>query len=244
MNNYEFCAAWVLDQAPRPDARVLDYGCGAGEIVKALRTHGVDAFGCDTFYEGGDYSSQVQSGLLDAGYVRKMHGDHIPFDDDSFDMIVNNQVMEHVEDIDRVLAELQRVLKPGGMLLSVFPDRGVWREGHCGIAFLHWFPKHSRPRIYYAALFRSIGFGYHKDGRGIIDWSRNFCTWLDDWTHYRTRREIDTAYGRYFHDIRYMEDYWLRRRLGAKERMVAWLPVPVQKTIVQKLGGTVMTASK
>ncbi|MGH8144772.1 MAG: hypothetical protein ACREPY_00425 [Rhodanobacteraceae bacterium] len=41
-----------------------------------------------------------------------------------------------------------------------------------------------------------------------------------------------------------MEDYWLRRRLGAKQRMVAWLPALVQKAIVQKLGGTVMVADK
>ena len=36
-----------------------------------------------------------------------------------------------------VLAKISRVLKPGGMVLSLFPDKGVWREGHCGIPFLH-----------------------------------------------------------------------------------------------------------
>lgn len=244
MNNYEFCASWVLDQQPGPGARVLDYGCGAGEIVKALRDRGVAAFGCDTFYEGGDYSRYVQASLLEAGYVRRMHDNRVPFGDGSFDLIVNNQVMEHVEDIDSALMEMRRVLKPGGMVLSVFPDKGVWREGHCGIAFLHWFPRHSRLRIYYAALLRSLGFGYHKDGRRSIDWSRNFCAWLDAWTHYRTRREIHASYGRYFHEIRYMEDHWLRQRLGAKKRAIAWLPIPMQKAIVRKLGGTVMVARK
>ncbi len=32
MDNYDYCAQWVLDQQPTTDARALDYGCGAGHI--------------------------------------------------------------------------------------------------------------------------------------------------------------------------------------------------------------------
>jgi 2-polyprenyl-3-methyl-5-hydroxy-6-metoxy-1,4-benzoquinol methylase len=42
-------------------------------------------------------------------------------------------VLEHVEDFDVVLRAMNRVLKPGGMVLSIFPDRSVWRQGHAGI---------------------------------------------------------------------------------------------------------------
>ena len=52
MNNYEFCAQWVFDQEPKKSIRILDYGCGAGQIVNELRKRNVDAFGCDVFYEG------------------------------------------------------------------------------------------------------------------------------------------------------------------------------------------------
>ena len=35
-------------------------------------------------------------------------------------------------------SKIHRVLKPGGTLLSLSPDKSVWHEGHCGVPFLHW----------------------------------------------------------------------------------------------------------
>ena len=35
------------------EAKVLDFGCGAGQIVKVLRDSGISAFGCEAFYDGG-----------------------------------------------------------------------------------------------------------------------------------------------------------------------------------------------
>jgi len=59
-----------------------------------------------------------------------MDGDRTPFVTGSFDLVINNQVLEHVTDLDVVVHEIARVLKPGGSCLSLFPDKGVWREGH------------------------------------------------------------------------------------------------------------------
>src|SRR5882762_2315304 len=213
--NYECCALWVLDQKRGQNTRVLDYGCGAGEIVKELRRRDVNAFGCDVFYEGGDYSRSVDPTLFESA-IRRMEADTIPFDTGSFDFVINNQVMEHVEDLDRVLAEILRVLKPGGMVISLFPDKGVWREGHCGVPFLHWFPKGSRLRVYYAAACRTLGLGHHKGNKSAMRWSEDTCEWLDKWTYYRTREEIDSIYNKYFRDIRHIEDYWLQLRLGGR----------------------------
>ncbi len=244
MNNYEFCAPWVVEQPLGSGARVLDFGCGAGHIVRELRKRNVAAFGCDVFYEGGDYSKYIGNELFESGVIRRMDGGAIPFESASFDVVVNNQVMEHVEHLDRVLAEIHRVLKPGGRVLSLFPDKGVWREGHCGIPFLHWFPKRSRARVYFAAGFRGLGFGYHKNDKSVMRWSRDFCDWLDNWTHYRSKGEIRSAYGRYFRDIRNLEDSWFQMRLGRRKRLVAWLPASVQGLIVNKLGGLVFVARK
>ena len=244
MNNYEFCAQWVVDQDPDDSVRVLDYGCGAGHIVKELRKRNVNAFGCDVFYEGGDRSSLIEPELYDDGVIRRMAGDNIPFDDESFDFVVTNQVMEHVDDLDGVLAEIRRVLKPGGAVLSIFPDKGIWRECHCGIPFLHWFPKNSRFRVYYGAGFRALGFGHHGSYKNPMQWSRSFCIWLDKWTHYRKLREIHSTYGKYFEYLEHIEDYWLQVRLGDRKSLVAWLPVPVQRFVVGKLGSRVFIARK
>src|ERR1035437_5481289 len=184
MNNYEFCVQWLLDQEHGKRAAVLDYGCGAGGIVTELRKRDVDAFGCDLFYEGGDYSRSIDPSLVDAGIIKKMVDGTIPFANASFDYVINNQVMEHTTDLDGVLAQIQRVLKAGGVVLSLFPDESVWRGGHCGVPFLHWFQKGSHVRVYYAAAFRALGFGHYKGAKSIMGWSREFCQWLDKWTHY------------------------------------------------------------
>lgn len=244
MNNYEFCAQWILDQARGDNVHVLDYGCGAGQIVKELQRQNVNAFGCDIFYKGKDYSSSVDPTFFNNATIKRMEGNTIPFNNNTFDFIINNQVMEHVENLDSVLAEIRRVLKPGGKVLSLFPDKGVWREGHCGILFLHWFPKNSHLRVYYAASLRMLGFGHHKKGKSVMRWSRDFCEWLDKWTYYRNRQEIDSTYKKHFCDICHIEDYHLQQRLGRRKRIAAWLPVSMQGLLVRKLGGLVFVARK
>lgn len=244
MNNYEFCAQWVLDQGGGKNTRVLDYGCGAAEIVKKLLNLDINAFGCDVFYEGGDYSRSIDSALFDSAIIRKMEGDTIPFESASFDFVINNQVMEHVENLNSVLSELKRVLRPGGLILNLFPDKSVWREGHCGVPFLHWFPKNVHARVYYAAVWRTLGFGHHKSNKSVMCWSQEFCEWLDKWTYYRTRREITSAYNKYFINIRHIEDIWIQARLGRRKIIATWLPTSVQQLIVRKLCGMVFIACK
>jgi SAM-dependent methyltransferase len=243
-DNYQFCADWVIRQAPPAGARVLDYGCGAGQIVALLRENNLESFGCDVFYEGGDYSTQIEGDLLGSVIRRMQPGGAIPFDDSSFDFIVNNQVMEHVQDLDLVLAEIERVLKPGGQVLSLFPDKSVWREGHCGVPFLHLFPKGTRPRIYYAAAFRLLGFGHFKGDKGVKQWSEDFCGWLDQWTYYRTTDEINASYSKVLGVPRGIESDWLAARLGKRARLTAVLPRVVQEFVVHKLAGRIFVCSK
>lgn len=244
MDNYQFCVEWVLAQPRNEGTRVLDYGCGAGHIVKALRMGSIDAFGCDVFYEGGDYSELIDTELL-GNRIRRMDADgNIPFDDESFDYVLSNQVMEHVTDLDKVLSEIHRVLKPGGKVLSLFPDKGVWREGHCGIPFLHWFPKGSRPRVYYAAAFRMMGFGYYKGDKPAMLWSEDFCEWLDKWTWYRPSRDIKRTYGKYFVNENGLEGYWLARRLERLGTLGKLAPGWARSLVVRKLGGRVFVVEK
>jgi hypothetical protein len=123
----------------------------------------------------------------------------------------------------------------------VFPDRGVWREGHCGVPFLHWFPKSSRPRVYYAALMRSLGAGAHKQGKTVLQWSRDVCTWLDRWTYYRSSQEIHATFARYFAATGHVEQLWFDARLAGRGRGV---PTTLQRLIVRKLAGMVLVSTQ
>jgi SAM-dependent methyltransferase len=243
VNTYEFCADWVAKQAAGRPIRVLDYGCGAGRIVGLLRERGIEANGCDVFYEGGDYSVDIPAELLPS--IRRMQGDAIPFEDASFDVVTSNQVFEHVENLDAVLAEIRRVLRPRGLLLSLFPDRSVWREGHCGIPFLHWFPKRSRFRFYYAAALRGLGLGSFKGDKSISRWSSDFCQWLDAWTYYRSQEQLRELFSRHFEATGHIEERWLSSRLSARPALAgfaATLPLRVQRVLVRKVAGMALVS--
>jgi SAM-dependent methyltransferase len=170
-----------------------------------------------------------------------MHDGRIPFPPESFDLVVSNQVLEHVEDLSAVLAEIHRVLKPGGTVLSLFPDRGVWREGHCGIPFLHWFPKRSRPRVYYALALRAFGMGANKNQKSRMRWSEDMCRWLDEWTHYRSYPVIAQAFGTYFGPLQHLEAEWFVARLGARTRGI---PPWIRALIARKWGHLVFACRK
>src|SRR5437763_2938378 len=149
--NYRF----VVDFCKRtsPGGKILDYGCGSGEIVRAGLAAGLDIIGCETFYAGGHGAESAVQDLLGTS-IFKMENGSIPFASESFDCIVNNQVFEHVEDLDFVLSEIRRVLKSNGVLLSMFPSKDVIREGHCGIPLAHRFAKYPRFGYYWLLLGR------------------------------------------------------------------------------------------
>lgn len=247
MDNYEYLVSWVGRKRPNSGPfRVLDYGCGQGTVVNMLRNQGVDCYGCDAFVQIGKAPRDY---LLNKGWfgsaILDMPDGKIPFAAESFDMVVNNQVMEHVENMELTLAELHRVLKPAGVLLSVFPDKSVWREGHCGVAFLHWFPKHSISRFYYAAFWRALGFGYHKEKLGSIGaWARNRCQYLDEQTFYRTLPEIHRLFGKYFRNLKHWEASYVRERFGERIRILALIPDGLLVPLVRAAGGCVFSCEK
>ncbi|HJZ67734.1 MAG TPA: glycosyltransferase, partial [Blastocatellia bacterium] len=85
--------------------KVLDIGCGSGKLKSHLGTD-AEYFGCDPF-------SRNVSGAFPFAAAR---AETLPFNDNSFDMVVFYAVLIHVLDVDSALAEAARVLKPGGHL--------------------------------------------------------------------------------------------------------------------------------
>lgn len=67
-------------------------------------------------------------------------GLNIPFPEASFDVLVCSQVYEHVPDQPRLMAELERVLKPGGVCYFAATNRFILMEPHFRLPFLSWLP--------------------------------------------------------------------------------------------------------
>jgi SAM-dependent methyltransferase len=103
--------------APELAGKVLDVGCGK-KPYKKLFTNVSEYIGMDIENPGHNHQDED----IDVYY----DGNKFPFPDHSFDSILTNQVFEHVFNPDQFLAEISRVLKPGGRLLLTVPF--VWDE--------------------------------------------------------------------------------------------------------------------
>ncbi len=105
----------VLDPQLLDGARVLDAGCGTGRWSKYLAQH-------NCFIDAVDPSESVRSAAhllsdLDNIRISQTTIDSLPFDDDTFDVIVCLGVLHHLPDPIEGLAHLLAKLKPGGVLL-------------------------------------------------------------------------------------------------------------------------------
>lgn len=91
--------------------KLLDFGCGAKPYKNIIN---VDEYiGLDFPSEGHDHSNEIIDVIYD--------GKTIPFGDNSFDSIFSSEVFEHVFNLEEILIELFRVLKPGGIILITCP---------------------------------------------------------------------------------------------------------------------------
>jgi SAM-dependent methyltransferase len=95
--------------------RVLDAGCGAGPLLAALRDRGAIVTGID---KSAGMLELARGRLGDDADLRVAElGSPLPFPDDTFDDVTASLVLHYLEDWEPALAELRRVLKPGGRLI-------------------------------------------------------------------------------------------------------------------------------
>ncbi len=120
----------ILDQITRDD-HVLDLGAGAG-YVKQMRLRGHAGRVC-----GVDPDERVlQNPFLDEAKVGT--GDKIPYNDNQFDVVISNNVLEHLAEPDVVFREAWRVLKPGGLFLAKTPNKWYYVSIIASVT-PHWF---------------------------------------------------------------------------------------------------------
>ena len=106
-------------------AKILDFGCGKGGIFKDLRSSGyVNAEGYD-LAESSRLSEERDH--LTTGSIMNQC---LPYADNTFDLIISDQVFEHVQDQATVFKELYRITRPGGHGLHCIPARYMPIEGH------------------------------------------------------------------------------------------------------------------
>ena len=119
-----------VTEALRPGAiggRVLDVGCGVGQVVVRLASEGVDAWGVDVAQANIDRAAQATD------RCRWYDGRRLPFPDGEFAVVGALNVLEHVEEPEAFVAEVVRVTAPAGRIVLSSPNflRALgWRDYH------------------------------------------------------------------------------------------------------------------
>jgi SAM-dependent methyltransferase len=96
--------------------RILDAGCGSGPLFAALREQGAVVTGFD---QSAEMVAHARRRLGDGADLRVADlAGALPFSDGEFDDVIASLVLHYLRDWDPVLAELRRLLKPGGRLIA------------------------------------------------------------------------------------------------------------------------------
>ena len=168
--------------------RILDVGCGDGELIAYLldclptlnpgvqfELHGIDV--TDSSVQPGGFFEKTLR-MLDSRHPGIEWGSRLslmtstspwPYDDGFFDVIVSNQVLEHVADHDHLFREIRRALRDGGSSIHLFPLIHYIQEGHIHIPLAHRIRRHGLLRSYIKLMSR-LGFGSyraHRDQYGM-----------------------------------------------------------------------------
>jgi SAM-dependent methyltransferase len=231
--NRTYFAHYVGQTAP-PGAAVLDYGCGEGTVVELLRAAGYDAHGVDIRWPGSNTPDIEASDLGRQGVLRYYEeGGPLPFDDDAFDVIISDQVFEHVVPLETSVREIERVLRPGGVAYHHFPSLAGWREGHIGIPLAHRLLP-GRARLAYTTVLRRAGLGKFKDDQSARAWAIEKLEWIDRWTVYRPPHEIHAVFGRNA-DLVHREIDYCRFRAADRRWLRTVLSWPVSRRPAEAL---------
>lgn len=116
--------AMIRQWAQVEDARVLVDGAGVGMYSRHLEAAGAQVVSIDI-----DLPSMIEA-HKHTRYCLVAAGEHLPFPSSTFDTILSHEVLEHVQDDAATVAEIARVLKPGGRAILFVPNRRYFFETH------------------------------------------------------------------------------------------------------------------
>jgi ubiquinone/menaquinone biosynthesis C-methylase UbiE len=129
-----------------PGAHVLDFGCGAGHIARALAGSGFRVAGCDISPRMLDEAARAPGGgTVEWVRIEPSQQVQLPFADGRFQVVVSSSVFEYLDQPLAGFCEIRRVLQPGGWAIVTVPDeRHAGRRAERGLAALVRLPLLSR----------------------------------------------------------------------------------------------------
>jgi SAM-dependent methyltransferase len=219
------CVNLELDRS----ARILDYGCGTGSLVYRFRELGFDAYGFD-IHNVVNYDHPSDERFFrflpnPPADTSNMEIDwkafRVPFDDNSFDLVVSTSVLEHVLNLGPVMAEIGRVLRPESYALHLYPGIDVVIEPHMYVPFASrlqswwWF-------YFWALLGVRNEYQRHLTAAQTADRNMLYC---QTGLRYRNNSEVRAICSPYFETVNFVDESFhatasRARQLAAFKRAV------------------------
>ncbi len=185
--------------------QVLDLGCGKGEQTVYMKGLGFQMSGCDInrdHLEVARSALKGQDGTSADVRLSKVPTE-LPFETGRFHAVYTNGVFEHCAEMPAILAEVSRVLTPGGVFLAAFPLRSVVVEPHLGLPFVHWFSKGWTQRL----LIRTMSHLFH--GRTEMN-CQSIERYLQNEVFYWTSAQVRQIINRHFEEANSLAKGYLR----------------------------------
>ncbi len=191
---------------------ILDFGCGSGKKVKVLRDLGYQAFGCGTRFNT-EHDVDTKSMMHD-GIIREINLNNyvLPFEDNKFDFIFSESVFEHVQNYSESIAELSRVLKPGGVCLHTFVSRYKPIEVHVKVPFASFI--NSYWWLYFWAFLGCRN--EWTDCQSVPDRATRYLNYLKEETNYLPKRDLLSYFLSGFENVAFCEKLYLKYSPGRR----------------------------
>ena len=195
------------------------FGCGAGDLMNALTALGYATQGCDIVIYSEVAASDRVKKIAERPY-------RLPFEDDRFDVVVSTSVLEHVQNPEECMAEISRVLKPGGSAMHLMPTKHYLpSEPHIFVPLANFF--WPRCPTWWFALWALLGwrapFQKELTWRETVARNRDF---FERHTNYLTPRRYDEISRRYFAESDWPMEFYIAHADGGYAALVRRLPFP------------------
>lgn len=211
------------------EAKVLDFGCGAGELVLEFLSRGFDTYGVDIT------NACEHPQLLAESRFKTMEQPpnyRIPFDDDYFDLVFSVAVFEHVFNPEEAFREIHRVLKPGGIAIHSFPSRWYLPvEPHIFVPFASII-QNKAWLSFWALMGIRNQFQTGLSWRETAEWNYRYC---QTGIHYVPGNKIKEMVIKTYGNIYYPKQEYIKYAPGGSAKLARRIPSAFLKDIVGTL---------
>ena len=141
--------------------KILEIGSGYGFGLCYMLKSGLDVIGVEPG-SGVSFEGRFETALdlLESNgitpadeYLLPAHAEHLPFEDNTFDIVFSIAVLEHVRNVNAVMREAIRVVKPTGIVVMNVPNYNSFYEGHYNIMWLPYVLASKKIAKWYVRTF-------------------------------------------------------------------------------------------